>query len=58
MSKEVKDCIGIVIVNYNTYDELIGCIKSIREKIKCKYRIYVVDNGSNKEIKDQIDMLI
>ena len=24
MSKEVKDCIGIVIVNYNTYDELIG----------------------------------
>ena len=55
MSKEVKDCIGIVIVNYNTYDELIGCIKSIREKIKCKYRIYVVDNGSNKEIKDQIN---
>ena len=23
----MKDCIGIVIVNYNTYDELIGCIK-------------------------------
>lgn len=46
--------VGIIIVNYNTYSDLVQCIESIYQNIKCEYRIYVVDNGSDKNIKSKI----
>ena len=38
--------IGIVILNYNTWDETIKCISSIRRHTTADYTIYVVDNCS------------
>lgn len=38
--------IGIVILNYMTYEETSNCIGSIRDTIRSSYRIYVVDNAS------------
>ena len=46
--------VGIVIVNYNTYSDLVQCIESIYQYIKCEYRIYVVDNGSDENIKNKV----
>ncbi|WP_209461055.1 glycosyltransferase [Youngiibacter multivorans] len=38
--------IGIVILNYMTYEETSNCIGTIRATCKSFYRIYVVDNAS------------
>lgn len=38
--------IGIVILNYNTYDDTLLCIESIRKHTKVPYKIYLVDNQS------------
>ena len=46
--------VSIVIVNYNTYDELIQCVESIQKNSETEYRIYIVDNGSDKDIQDRI----
>ncbi len=46
--------VGIVIVNFNTYFELLQCIDSIKEKCEAKYKIYVVDNGSEKKLQDKL----
>lgn len=39
--------LGIIILNYNTYQETIDCIKSIEVQTKSYYNIYVVDNNSS-----------
>lgn len=52
--------VGIIILNFNTPDDVLNCVKSIKEKTKTEYRIYVVDNCStddsfnifNREFKD------
>lgn len=49
--------IGIVILNYNNWDDTVKCIKSIfKNETKCDYHIYVVDNASpipaSKDVKD------
>lgn len=46
--------VGIVIVNYNTTNELFMCLDSIEEQTKCPYRIYVVENGSKPEVRDVV----
>lgn len=46
--------VGIIIVNYNTYHELLQCVDSIKETCKTKYKIYIVDNGSDKKIQDRL----
>ncbi|ULT56778.1 glycosyltransferase family 2 protein [Neobacillus drentensis] len=38
--------IGIVILNYKTWEETIECVESIRKSTKCRYKIYIVDNKS------------
>ena len=38
--------IGIVILNYNTYDDTLLCIESIRKYTKVPYKIYLIDNQS------------
>lgn len=38
---------GIVILNYNTYDDTMNCVKSIEQYEEGQwYRIYIVDNAS------------
>lgn len=38
--------VGIVILNFNTADDVISCVRSIKEKTATEYKIYIVDNGS------------
>ncbi len=38
--------IGIVILNYNTWDESIHCVESIAQTTNVEYRVYLVDNQS------------
>lgn len=39
--------VGVVVLNYGTFDDVITCIASVKEKVKYpNYRIYVVDNDS------------
>lgn len=49
--------IGIVIVNYNTADDSIDCVKSIKKTIRHSYKIYIVDgmstDNSYKRLKDE-----
>lgn len=46
--------IGIVIVNYNTYDILVKCVNSIIFNVKHNYTIYLVDNYSDKKIRESL----
>ncbi len=41
--------LGIIIINYNTYEKTIDCITSIKETFKSDYRIYLLDNASVNE---------
>lgn len=46
--------VGVVVVNYNTTDELFMCLDSIEEQTKCPYKVYVVDNGSKPEVQNAV----
>lgn len=39
--------IGIVVLNWNNYDDTAECISSMKKSDYKNYTIYVVDNGSN-----------
>ena len=44
---ELTNMLGIVILNYNTWDDTIACIESLLKFTKInKGKIYVVDNAS------------
>lgn len=42
----MKNNVGIVLLNYNTPEDVIKCVESIRDKTKVLYKIYIVDNNS------------
>lgn len=46
--------IGIIVLNYNTPDETHDCITSIRENTKSVYKIYLVDNKSSDECRNDL----
>ena len=47
--------IGIVILNYETWQESVRCIQSICDSCKkLLFRIYLVDNASKSDIPDEI----
>lgn len=58
--------IGIVILNYNSWEDAITCIASIKQTTRCMYRIYLVDNKStdnslfylNETYRDDSDVII
>lgn len=54
MSRNKTVFVGIIIVNYNTIDELFACLDSIREHVQSNFRIYVVENGSIPEVRDAV----
>ena len=46
----MKDKIGIIILNYNSYELVIKCVNSIiKHEKKTPYTIYIVDNASTDE---------
>jgi GT2 family glycosyltransferase len=48
--------LGIVILNYVTYNKTIECVESIIENIsKIDYQIYIVDNASPNESYDYLN---
>ncbi len=48
MSKEPPVILSIVIVNLNTRDLTVGCIRSIEKEVKdLSYELLLTDNGSN-----------
>ena len=47
--------VGIVILNYNSWNDTEACIKSIVEhEKKVQYHIYVVDNASSKPMPESL----
>ena len=38
--------IGIIILNYNTWEETLDCVDSIRKHNTLPYKVYIVDNDS------------
>ncbi|WP_461206047.1 glycosyltransferase family 2 protein [Clostridium sp. DL1XJH146] len=47
--------IGIVILNYNTWEITLECVLSIRKTLNIEYNIYIVDNNS---LNDSFDYLM
>jgi len=43
-----KICVNIIILNWNNSEDTIACLKSIQYLRDVRYRIILVDNGSNK----------
>lgn len=41
--------LGIIIINYNTYEKTIDCISSVKETFHGDYKIYLLDNASGNE---------
>ena len=46
--------VGIVILNYNTYDDTKKCIESIKSMTETEYTIYLVDNASKEECRKKL----
>lgn len=46
--------VGIVILNYNTWQLTVDFVKSIIDNCKSNYKIYIVDNGSANDSYDQL----
>lgn len=41
--------VGIIVLNFNTPNDVLSCINSIKDKTKTIYKIYVVDNCSSDD---------
>ena len=51
--------LGIVILNYNTWEETEQCIKSIHDTVKSMpYKVILVDNASNRACPASLKTLI
>lgn len=51
----VNDRIGIVILNYETWELSLRCMKSIRASAAgCTYKIYLIDNASTKAMPQAV----
>lgn len=50
----MRDMLGIVILNYNTWRLTIECVKNIEKNVKLPYRIYIVDNASPNDSYGQL----
>lgn len=47
--------IGIVLLNYNTPEDVFTCVDSIRNKTSAEYKIYIVDNCSTDDSAQRFD---
>ena len=49
--------LGIIILNYNTWEETELCVDSIRKNNTAPYRIYLVDNCSTDDSAEKLEAL-
>lgn len=49
--------VSVIIINYNTFDLTVKCIRSVIDKTTCAYEIIVVDNASTLDDADQFRAL-
>jgi GT2 family glycosyltransferase len=50
---------GILILNYNNFDDTVACFNSIKKYNSAPVKILIVDNGSsNREVPKKIDKLL
>jgi GT2 family glycosyltransferase len=49
--------VSVIIINYNTFNLTVKCIKSVIEKTTIPYEIIVVDNASPKDDPQQFKVL-
>ena len=49
--------VSVIIINYNTFDLTVKCIRSVIKKTSCAYEIIVVDNASTLDDPDQFKIL-
>uniref|UniRef100_UPI00260C60D3 glycosyltransferase family 2 protein n=1 Tax=Blautia sp. TaxID=1955243 RepID=UPI00260C60D3 len=47
--------IGIILVNYNGYEDTIECVKSIKKSTYRNYKIIIVDNASPDESGNRLN---
>ena len=52
--------LGIIILNYNTWDETLKCVASIQKfYVESQYKIYIVDNCSTEKLSmEQEEILL
>lgn len=50
--------VGIVILNYNEWELTIKCIRSIEKTTFIDYKIFLVDNASEKKLEKEIEHII
>lgn len=46
--------VGIVILNYNNWEDTVKCVSSVIENVKCNYKIIVVDNCSVNQSYEEL----
>ena len=46
--------VGIIILNYNTWEETEVCVDSIRKFTSIEYKIYIVDNCSKDDSTEKL----
>lgn len=44
--------LGIIILNYNTWEESIRCVESIIQNTKIPFQVYLVDNFSTRKLSE------
>ena len=49
--------IGVVVLNYNTWDDCLKCINSMECASRREYKVYLVDNNSSIQDKNIISIL-
>jgi len=54
MSHPDEPLVYIIVLNYNTADETIACLKSIKEIAYQNYRVVVIDNASTDNSENKI----
>ncbi|MEK4443601.1 glycosyltransferase family 2 protein [Niallia sp. FSL K6-0077] len=55
--KTINGKVGIIIVNYKSYEDTYECLQSIQEIDYPDFSVYVVDNGSNDGSLEKIQIL-
>jgi len=48
---------SIIIVNWKSYEFLVECLRSIKERTSCKYEMIIIDNYSSQEEQKKLHEL-
>lgn len=54
----MEPLVCVILINYNSYDDTVECVQSLKEQEYVNYRIIVVDNCSQDQSKLKMDLLL